>query len=256
MEQEFFTYGGRLAVVEPLTERRAAYNEMMQVLHRQGFLKKGASTKIVPFPSDLRSDIMLTGSNVQPNELEFSFRTDQNNQGMQVRLESDNRLDINDGFYATHVALMFGIIPAGGDATGAYMQQFPNNRTATGVIGGGFELNGADAVGRVYNGTMSMDLNAVKYMDQLACLNFMYSATAQGGTAVSDVVADGLVNANDFGNLNGWYELVPGIMFGGADKFRVKVTIPQPLSFILDDFAIIISVQLKGLRLQNFTSAD
>lgn len=256
MDKEMYTYGGRLAVVEPLTERRASYNEMMQTLAASGRLKENAKTKIVPFPSDLRSDITLSGANVIPNQLDFSFRTDQNNQGMQTRLESDNRLDINDGFYATHVALMFGIRAANADASAAYMQQFPNSRDVTGAIGGGFGVAGAAAILRAYNGTMGMELNAVKYMDQLACLNFMYSNTAQSGTAVSDVATDGITNANDFGNLNGWYELVPGIMFGGSDKFRVTVTIPQPLTFLVTDFEIIVSAQLKGLRLQNYESAD
>lgn len=256
MARQPLTLGGRLNFVEPLTERRASYNELLTLFAERFGTDPNAMDKIVPFPSDLRSDIQMVGGNVQPTEVEFAFRSDQPNAGASSISPAENRLDINDAFYITHMALMWGCWTVAGTApTSAYMQQWPNPTLPTGAVGGGLGPSGAAAALRAYNGTMSGELNAVKFMDQLSLLNFMNSAEAQSGLAVSDVVTTGVMYGNDFGNLKGWYELVPGLLFSGSDKMRIKVRIPEPLSFALASHTITMSLQLKGLRIQNYESA-
>lgn len=244
------TFGGRLGIVEPLTEQRAAYNELLAIYASRGYFDGSTEPKIVPFPSTLRSDIILTGANAQPTSLEFAFRTDQPNQGMNNLTLTDNRLDINDEFYVSRLALSFGVYNETGGATiaTAPMQQFPNGAA---LADGGFSPAGALAVQCAYNGTMQIDNNAVKFMDQLGLDIMVYADTAQRGVQVSGAGA-GAWGANSKDYPKGWYSLVPGMLFSGRDKTRFRVTIPDPRTFALAGGQVMfVALQLDGLRIQN-----
>lgn len=242
------TIAGRLGLVEPLTEQRAAYNELMARYAEMGaFSGDNRESKLVPFPSSLRSDITLIGGNAVPTRLEFSFRTDQPNQGMQTIQPTDNRLDINDDFYVTHVRLGFGIYADTAAPGAADVQQWANGAP---VAAGGFAA-GALAVQRAYNGQMSIECNAVKFMDQLGAELMEWSGDINTGLAVSTVATEGVARTGKKGWPYGWFPLVPGMLFSGRDKTRFALTIPDPLTFVVASNVMFASLQLAGIRVQN-----
>jgi len=244
------TYGGKIPFVEPLSDKRASYNAIIQEFADLGvFDKNWQGLRIVPAVSSLRSDIVLTGNLALPNKLAFNFRTDAPNEGMQSVQRTDNRLDINDMFVANEARVLFGLYTtATGVPSSAYLQQWPNNATATGAIGGGFGPTLAAAVLRAYSGTISMEVNTVKYMDGLSMLNFMYSKTAQAGTLLFTASTQG---ANDYEHSRGSAQLIPNMKFTGSSKTKFEVTIPEPLTFADGTSTMIVSLQLEGLKIQN-----
>ena len=246
------TIAGRLGLVEPLTEQRAAYNELLALYAAKGKLGDGESD-LVPFPSGLRSDILLTGSLVNPSSLNFSFRTDQPNTGMTTVLPTDNRLDLNDEFFVTRVKLGFGIYTtATQTASDAKVQQWPNPATAP----VGFDT-AAPAVNRAFNGgRMSIECNAVKFMDALPLSRFRFAGTSMSGVAVSTVATTGVLTENEQQFPDGFFSLVPSMLFGGRDKTKFEVILPEPLTFLVTSNTVLVSLQLDGIRIQNATPAS
>lgn len=243
------TIAGRLGLVEPLTEQRASYNELLALYADLGaFNRGGKSSDIVPFPSSLRSDILLTGGNAVPNRLDWSFRTDQPNNGMTTIQPTDNRLDINDDFYTTHVRLGFGVYATAATSSIAPIQQWAN---AAPVAAGGFGAIPAVAIQRAYNGNLSIENNAVKFMDQLAAALLEFAGELNAGAAVSTVATEGVLRTNRKGWPLGWFPLVPGMLFAGRDKTRFSLQIPDPTTFVDTGVIVFASLQLAGIRIQN-----
>lgn len=245
--------GTYIPMVVPLNDERASYNELLQEFADRSIDVAEYGARIVPGRSSLRSDILLTGNLAVPNELVFSYRSDQPNQGMATVLECDNRLDINDMFVANKVALMFGIRADNANVATAYLQQWPNDAAlaATPLVGRGFSAVGAEAVLRAYQGWLDMEVNTVTYMEKLSALQFMYTQMAQAGQALSTVATTGVQRANAFEHKKGWAELIPNMKFTGSSKTKFALKIPQPSTFALTGYQMIVSLQLDGIRVQN-----
>lgn len=244
------TIAGRLGLVEPLTEQRASYNELLALYADMGAFsrERGGASNIVPFPSSLRSDVTLIGGNAVPTRIEWSFRTDQPNQGMTTIQATDNRLDINDDFYTTHVRLGFGVYATAAAPGAASVQQWANGAP---IAAGGFGAVASLGVQRAYNGSLSIENNAVKFMDALGAELLQNADVLNAGAAVSTVATEGVLRTNKKGWPVGWFPLVPGMLFSGRDKTRFALTIPDPLTFVDTGVIVFASLQLAGIRVQN-----
>jgi len=249
-EQKDLIYGGRVPYVEPLTEERAAYNEVLRIYDEEGaFSDDYKGPPIAPFASTLRSDLRLTGSLAAPNVMEFNFRTNQVNPGMITVGDADNRLDDNDAFMVREVSLSFGVkLDAAAPDSSAVLQQWPNTAAKSGLLGGGFAAAGGAALMRVYNGSMDLEVNAIKFMEGMDCLNFIFADQAQMGTLLFTASNQAF---NAFGGSKGWKSLTPQMRFSGSDKTQFRVNVKSPLTFVDAAFVTIASLQLRGLRIQN-----
>lgn len=218
---------GRIPYVVPVTEERAAYNEVLSMY-------KGAVDPVAILPSQLRSEMVLTGSS---SSWSWNIRADQPNPGMNAIRPTENRLDINDAFVARELAVVFGIEVPTADPSNLELQAFDN--PAAVPIGFGATVV---AVRGSYNGRMKMTVNTVEFMSGLDLWGFRYVDQAQATATTGAAWRKGLM----------FRSMVPQIRLQGADKAQFTVELATPQNFGAEAGYRVVAVLLaNGMRIAN-----
>lgn len=218
--------GGRFLV--PVTEDRVLYNEALRAYR--------SLPDIVPMQSSLRSEVILGTSKT----IEFAIRSDQPNPGMPSIRSSENRLDLNDGFFVTDISVQVGIELKTSTTPGQLQfQTWPNPAT---LANGGFGANGA-AMWELYNGLLNWQINTVTYGDGVGMDQFLRIDTAQGGSTTTKPF-------NKPGDA--FKRLTPAFNMVGKDKVKFIVALPDSTAFTSEATAQVVAVlMLRGLKIQN-----
>lgn len=225
-----------LPYITPVTEKRAAYNEVVR-LYEQA-LKKSA-TQIAILPSELRSEVVVT----QTNTIEWLIRSDQANQGANAILATENRLDINDAFMADSMSIQFGVRTTADPVGTVRLHTFDNARVFTAAASN-------NAVKAAYNGQLDLEVNTVKFMDSMGASAFRYVDTAQQGQDVF-TAPGGTTDSSADNALRPFVGLVPQVHMSGADKVKFTLRLPNTVDFTLAENTITAVLILRGLRIQN-----
>lgn len=223
-------------MIFPTDEARAAFNELMMMYAE-------APDPIAPFIGGLRSEVKTA---VAQQTIEWQIRNDVNNLGMAAIRNTENRLDPNDAFLATHMTVMFGMELTTSTTPGAtIMQQFDN--PATQALGG-FET-ATPAVTEAYNGRIDIEVNNTKFATNIDMLSFRYVDLAQQGTLV--FTASNTARSNMEGD-KGWRRCLPGLLMNGGDTTKLRLTLPESTNFgALATFSVVAAVMFRGWRIGN-----
>jgi len=228
-------YGGDVPYVTPVTEERAAYNEVV-AMYKDAYAS--GQSQIAILKSELRSEVVLGVQNV----IEWNLRSDQPNPGMTGLRTTENRLDINDAFVVRQVSVLFGIVKDTGPNSQLNLSTWENPLI--------FSASVADAIRQAYNGNLSMEVNTVRYLDGLGASAFRYVDTAQEGVEVSGPTP-GTFQASAWEQNKAWVTMVPQFRVHGSDKTRFSLTIPDTADFTLENNNIVATLILRGLKVQN-----
>jgi hypothetical protein len=228
-------YGGDVPYVTPVTEERAAYNEVV-AMYKDAYAS--GQSQIAILKSELRSEVVLGTQNV----IEWNLRSDQPNPGMVGLRSTENRLDINDAFVVRQVSVLFGIVKDTAPNSQINLSTWENPLIFTVAV--------ADAIRQAYNGNLSMEVNTVRYLDGLGASAFRYVDTAQEGVEVSGPTP-GTFQASAWEQNKAWVTMVPQFRVHGSDKTRFSLTIPDTADFTLEDNNIVATLILRGLKVQN-----
>lgn len=227
-------YGGDVPYVTPVTEERAAYNEVV-AMYKDAYAS--GQSQIAILKSELRSEVVLGVQNV----IEWNLRSDQPNPGMVGLRTTENRLDINDAFVVRQVSVVFGLQVDGADSR-VNLNTWENPLVFT---------TNTQAIRQAYNGNLSMEVNTVRYLDGLGASAFRYVDTAQQGVEVSGPIA-GTWQASSWEQNKAWVTMVPQFRVHGSDKTRFSLTIPDTADFTtVDETQVIATLILRGLKVQN-----
>lgn len=218
---------GRVPYVVPVTEERAAYNEVLSMY-------KGAVDPVAILPSQLRSELVLAGN---ASSWSWNIRADQPNPGMASIRPTENRLDINDAFVARELAVVFGIESTSADPSELVLQSYDNPAAVPNGFGGA-----VTAVRAAYNGRLRMTVNTVEFMSGLDLWGFRYADTAQASASTVAAWRKGMM----------FRSMVPQIRLQGADKATFTVEVPTPQDFGAESGYRVVAVLLaNGLRIAN-----
>jgi hypothetical protein len=228
-------YGGDLPLVAGVTEERAAYNEVVQ-MYADAY--RGGNSQIAILKSELRSEVVLGTQNV----IEWNLRSDQPNPGMVGLRSTENRLDINDAFVVRQVSVLFGFQKETAVNSLVNLSTWENPLV--------FSASVADAMRQAYNGTLSMEVNTVRYLDGLGASAFRYVDTAQENVEVSGPTP-GTFQASAWEQNKAWVTMVPQFRVHGSDKTRFTLTIPDTADFTSDANTVTAVLILRGLKVQN-----
>jgi hypothetical protein len=229
-------YGGDVPYVTPVTEERAAYNEVV-AMYKDAYAS--GQSQIAILKSELRSEVNLGVQNV----IEWNLRSDQPNPGMTGLRTTENRLDINDAFVVRQISVLFGVQSAEKPDSWVKLSTWENPLVFTGGI--------YEAVRQAYNGTLSMEVNTVRYLDGLGASAFRYVDTAQEGVEISGPTP-GTFQASAWEQNKAWVTMVPQFRVHGSDKTRFSLTIPDTADFsAFEDAKVVATLILRGLKVQN-----
>jgi len=228
-------YGGDVPYVTPVTEERAAYNEVV-AMYKDAYAS--GQSQIAILKSELRSEVVLGTQNV----IEWNLRSDQPNPGMVGLRSTENRLDINDAFVVRQVSVLFGVQSNAKPASWTNLLSWENPLVFGAAV--------SAAIRQAYNGNLSMEVNTVRYLDGLGASAFRYVDTAQEGVEVSGPTP-GTWQASAWEQNKAWVTMVPQFRVHGSDKTRFSLTIPDTADFSDPENTITAALILRGLKVQN-----
>jgi len=228
-------YGGDVPYVTPVTEERAAYNEVV-AMYKDAYAS--GQSQIAILKSELRSEVVLGTQNV----IEWNLRSDQPNPGMVGLRSTENRLDINDAFVVRQISVVFGVQKDTAADSLINLSTWENPLI--------FSATASDAIRQAYNGNLSMEVNTVRYLDGLGASAFRYVDTAQEGVEVSGPTP-GTWQSSSWEQNKAWVTMVPQFRVHGSDKTRFSLTIPDTADFTVEATKIVACLILRGLKVQN-----
>jgi len=226
--------------VTPVTEERAAYNEVLRMY-------KGVIDPVAILPSQLRSEVTLATT---VNSWQFNVRSDQPNPGMLSLRSTENRLDINDAFVIIELSIQFGIELIASTTPGTLiLQTWANAELQT---AGGFGA-ASPSIEEAYNGVLDMDVNTVKYMQGLDMLGFKYVDVAQAGLNASvGAYPLGAYTQSSYQGKRAYRSMTPMICLQGGDKTSFTVKLPDASNFGgVATYRVVAALLARGFRIQN-----
>lgn len=218
---------------------RVAYNAALEM-----YRKAPEDTPILP--ATLRSEVVL---GVQGEVIWNILQNAPNQQG--VIRSSEQRLQLQDGFYITDIAVMFGNELSAGVRPGSVLLQTWENPAAVAVLPatvGGFGANAPSLI-EAYNGVLGMTVDTVEYMSGLDMLNFKRVDTAQAGTLLFTASNQ----AQSYFKPDGAFKtLIPFVNITGRSAAKFRLQLPESTDFTLVAANRVIAVlELRGLRIAN-----
>lgn len=218
---------------------RVAYNAALEL-----YGKAPENTPILP--ATLRSEVVL---GVQQTIEWNILQNTPNIQG--VIRTSEQRLQLQDGFFITDIAVMFGNELSAGVRPGSVLLQTWENPAAVAVLPatvGGFGANAPSLI-EAYNGVLSMKVDTVEYMSGLDALNFKRVDTAQAGTLLFTASNQ----AQSYFKPDGAFrQLTPFANITGRSAAKFTLQMPDSTDFTLVASNRVIAVlMLRGLRIAN-----
>lgn len=191
--------------VRALDPYRATYNALKK---KFGVGRSG----VIITPGYLRSEQVL-GSQ---NSVNFPILV---NEGTAPR-STERRLSISDAFVITDLGIRIGRLTGAAPETTPgpiQLESFVNPAIFT-VAGERAALN------TMYNGSLSVKVGSITYIDALDLLRFQYVGQAQRGMTLFTASTYG---ASEQKGLSDLADIVPTIMFTGREKNIVQVTLPE-----------------------------
>jgi len=222
-----------LPYIHTVSQHRANYEFIMAQCREAGL------ENALAFPGYLRSEVPLN----QGQSCDFSLLANQSSDGLIIG-GTERRLQQNDAFFVTHMAVMLYSVPgttaAGAPATNAQrapvaLQQYANANA--------FGLNTPSALAFFNGGALTIKQNDTIYVRDLDLYSMQYTDTAQQSATV--------VNAFDFERS---FRAVADPMFrlNGQSNIEANIQFPAPLNFTLVATTTVYAVlYLKGWRVQN-----
>lgn len=218
------------------SQERALYEYITQHNLEAGF------DNILPLKGYLRSEVVL---GVQ-NTIDFSIKEGELAPGQALISPDENRLRLNDAFYATHYSVMFRIWDTA-DATTrvlAPLQTFANANVFAGV---------AAAIEGAYNGALSLRVNDTVYVDSMDMNSFKYVDMAQQQQAISTVAGAGIQSSSAWNQDKAFREMTsPLVRLNGLFRNQFRVTLPANLNFTAEAGQTVGAVlYVRGWLMQN-----
>lgn len=171
---------------------------------------------------------------------------DQQTVAGQQQAPTERRLITNDGFWMTHLAVMFYTFETGetiqesfANRARARLQSFANDQV--------FGLNAPEVEG-AFNGRLKLTVDSVVWIESLDMNAFKFAEQAQQGLAVSDVVTTGVMSQNTWRQDEAFKRIMaPMIYLNGQSNVQFRVTFPDTLDFGLVDGSQVAAVlYLRG----------
>lgn len=202
-------------------------------------------------PSTLRSEAVLA---VQ-NSIQFNILQNTPNPGNNgVIRSSEKRLQLQDAFVVTEIAIMFGNELSAGTKPGSVMLQTWENPAAVAVLPltvGGFGANAPSLI-EAYNGTLDILIDTVQYMSGLDLLHFKRVDTAQAGTLLFTASNQA---QSYFDGEGAFFKVAPFIVLTGQSAPLFTVNLPDSTDFTLvASNRVIAALLLRGLKVANGAS--
>jgi hypothetical protein len=231
MQQRPATGGpARSGGVKALDPYRATYNSLKK---RFGVGK----SNVIITPGYLRSEQVLGNQ----NQVSFPILT---NEGTAPR-STERRLGISDTFVITDLGIRIGTLSGAGNQTTPgpiQLESFVNPAVFTVAAQ-------REALHTLYNGTLSVKVGSITYIEALDMLRFQYVGTAQRGLTVFTASTYG---ASQQYGLQDLADIVPTIQLSGQEKNTVQITLPEPANMAGTSPATNIAVfYARGFLCQN-----
>lgn len=191
--------------VRALDPYRATYNSLKKKFN------VGKSSVIIT-PGYLRSEQVLS----TVNQINFPILV---NEGTAPR-STEKRLAISDAFVITDLGIRIGRL------TGAAPEATPGPILLESFVNPAVFTVAAEraALQTMYNGSLSVKVGSITYIDALDLLRFQYVGTAQRGMTLFTASTYG---ASEQHGLSDLADIVPTIMFTGREKNIVQVNLPE-----------------------------
>ena len=225
--------------VETRSQQRAAYEFIMAQSKRLGL------QNVLAYPGYLRSEALLGIG----QSIDFDILANQTQNGQAIG-GTENRLQQNDAFYVSSMAVMLYTVAAAGGAgtaatqaarAAARLQQFPNTTV--------FTTNAPAAVG-FFNGKLTIKQNEKIFCRDHDLYSLQYADTAQQGQLVftaSNVDQNAFDYSKAFQNV-----LDPMFRLNGQSNIEANIQLPAQLDFTtVTDVSVYAVLYLKGWRAQN-----
>lgn len=218
------------------SQERALYEYITQHNLEAGF------DNILPLKGYLRSEVVLGAQNT----IDFSIKEGELAPGQALISPDENRLRLNDAFYATHYSIMFRTWNPNDPTarTQSRLQTFANEKVF-GVNAGGVEL--------AYNGALSLRVNDTVYIDSMDMNSFKRVSMAQQGQAISSVAVTGIQSDSEWNQDQAFREMTsPLVRLNGLYRNQFRVTLPANFDYASDhNLAVGAVLYLRGWLMQN-----
>lgn len=213
---------------------RLAYEKAVQAINRAGF----TAGQAVLSQSFLRLEVDLSTTKTL---YQFSVLVNDNVNG--AAKNTENRLNLQDAFYASSCALFFAK-PSSSTDTTFQLVTYPNASIFS-------TANTAASLYSFYNGIMSLTVNNRQIMPAYDLYRH-YDVPQQQTTANADYTTSA-INYKDqqSGANSGFYPIEPGIVFVGSKQNALQVTLPAALSAVETNSRAIL--MFRGHLAQNVT---
>jgi len=220
---------------------RIAYNAALEI-----FAEAPDNTPILP--STLRSEAVLATQ----KQIRFQILQNTPNEGNAgIIRSSEKRLQLQDAFLITDIAVMFGNELTAGVVPGAVMLQTWENPAAVAVLPltvGGFGANAPSLI-EAYNGTMDMIVDTVQYLNGLDMLHFKRVDTAQAGLLwfTASTLAQSYFRSDEV-----FFPIQPFVLVHGRSAAEWTINLPDSTAFnLVASNRVIAALLLRGLKVAN-----
>jgi len=222
-----------------ITSNSRALWEYIQHMERT----KYANVNAIPTQGFLRSDVVL---NID-NSVDFALLVNEQNQGQDI-MPFEQRLQQNDAFYCTALALFFYKFKQGADLAetirnraSAKMHQFASNE---------FGAN-APSINAAFVGKFTLAQNETIFIRDLDVRSMMYADTAQQGLVTGDgstaYAQDAVEGNRGFRNVED-----PMMRLNGQSTVAASVKFPTTLPFQQEEEDLVgVALYMRGWRSQN-----
>jgi len=199
-------------------------------------------------PSTLRSEAVLGIQNsVSWNFLQNSPNT---SGGANTIRTSEKRLQLDDAFIVSSIAVMFGNELTAGVRPGSVLLQTWENPAAVAVLPatvGGFGANAPSLI-EAYNGTLDALVDTVQYLNGMDALHFKRVDTAQAGTLLFTASNQ----AQSYFDGGKFFDIAPFMVLTGRTNAVFTLNFPDATDFTLvASNRVIAALLLRGLKVQN-----
>jgi hypothetical protein len=214
---------------------RLAFEKAKRGIKQAGF----SLNQAVLSQSYLRSELTLSTSKTL---YQFPILVNDNSQG--TNPSTSQLLQLQDGFYVSHVGLFFAK-PSSSTDTTFQLCTYPNASIFS-------SSNTASSLYSFYNGVMSITVNNRQIVPALDMYRF-YNVPQQQQTANAFYTSSAIAYKDQQdGSSSALYPIEPGIVFSGSKQNIVQITIPAALAAIESNSRVIL--YFSGHLAQNVTS--
>jgi hypothetical protein len=166
----------------------------------------------------------------------YTFPVLTNIQNQAQAFNTEIRLNIQDSFVPTHVGF-FLALPSGQNDTTFKLMTYPNP----------FILVNALQMQAYYNGTMSIMINNVQYMQNWDLWRHWQTNQTQQTSALGAGSPEDQFNGAD----DGFYPMQPFVLLTGSQNIQVKITLPVSPTAVDANSRLV--VMFRGILAQNST---